>query len=510
MTQRGIQKDISKQLFEALDRIEKLENKLDEAYTTIKQMKKDFSKKEKQYSKKISILEKENKNLRQVIDKKDNEIKDLKGEILRLRTNNKKDSTNSSKPSSTDGYKKAVTNRREKSNQKPGKPKGSKSTNLSKEKLEQFINSGDVEYKIIDVNKNKKNKNEKFIVAKVLDIKIVKQITEYRYYPNENGSYNIPEYHNRPIQYGDNLKGICACLNNQIYNSTDAIVEFISNITNGGVSISKSTIIRWNDELFLELNPEIDYIDACLMEAYFLDCDDSSFKIDGKSYNDLCVCDSKHTRLVVSEKKDHDSWKEKTILSKYKGIIIKDGTDVFNGFGIFLSQCLSHILRYIKGVYDFVDHAGAKKMAEFLKKCIHDRNNMIKEGLKSFGDNELKALYLEFNNIFKEWKKEWMKSDKATNPVYEDERKLLARFEDENERQQILYFLEDFNVPATNSQAEVDQRGVKIKQKIGKFRSVGGAKTHLAIKSCILTYKKNGINVMEAIKSAYRKNPVII
>ena len=103
-----------------------------------------------------------------------------------------------------------------------------------------------------------------------------------------------------------------------------------------------------------------------------------------------------------------------------------------------------------------------------------------------------------------------MKSSKDKNPVYEEERKLLARFEDEDEKEQILYFLHDFNVPATNSQAEVDQRGAKIKQKIGKFRSVESAKEYAIIKSCILTYKKNGVNVMDAIKSAFDGIPVKI
>ena len=58
-----------------------------------------------------------------------------------------------------------------------------------------------------------------------------------------------------------------------------------------------------------------------------MNCDDSTIKINGTGYNDLCVCNDKYTRLWVSEKKDRDSWKDMTILSDYKGIIVKDGTD---------------------------------------------------------------------------------------------------------------------------------------------------------------------------------------
>ena len=63
------------------------------------------------------------------------------------------------------------------------------------------------------------------------------------------------------------------------------------------------------------------------------------------------------------------------------------------------------------------------------------------------------------------------------------------------DREEILYFLKDFKVPSTNNAAESSLRGVKIKQKIGKFRSVDGSENYSIIKSCILTYKKNKVNV---------------
>ena len=104
----------------------------------------------------------------------------------------------------------------------------------------------------------------------------------------------------------------------------------------------------------------------------------------------MCVCNDKYTRLWVSEKKDRDSWKDITILSDYKGIIVKDGTDVFYTLALFFAQCVSHILRYLKGIYDFVDHKGAKKMADFLKKCIHERNLLIKNKVESYSEIELR------------------------------------------------------------------------------------------------------------------------
>ena len=48
----------------------------------------------------------------------------MKTELKRLKTQNKKDSSNSNKPSGTNGFKKVITNRREKSNKKQGGQKG--------------------------------------------------------------------------------------------------------------------------------------------------------------------------------------------------------------------------------------------------------------------------------------------------------------------------------------------------------------------------------------------------
>ena len=86
----------------------------------------------------------------------------------------------------------------------------------------------------------------------------------------------------------------------------------------------------------------------------------------------------------------------------------------------------------------------------------------------------------------------------TNNHLFNDELKLFNRLKYDNrqidskfrgDRDEVLYFLKDFKVPSTNNNAESSQRGVKIKQKIGKFRSIEGATDYLDIKSCMLTYK---------------------
>ena len=73
----------------------------------------------------------------------------------------------------------------------------------------------------------------------------------------------------------------------------------------------------------------------------------------------------------------------------------------------------------------------------------------------------------------------------------------------------LIYFFKDFRVPSTYNNAESSQRGVKIKQKIGKFRNVEGSDDYLKIKSCILTYKKQDKDILMDLVNAFEGKKVI-
>lgn len=73
-----------------------------------------------------------------------------------------------------------------------------------------------------------------------------------------------------------------------------------------------------------------------------------------------------------------------------------------------------------------------------------------------------------------------------------------------------LLFLRKFFVPFSNNRAESDLRGIKIKQKTGKFRSIDGANIYAVIKSCTSTYEKNNINLYQALKSIFTSEPILI
>ena len=455
------------------------------------------------------------KSLNETIEKQNKIIENQAKEILRLKSKNDKDSSNSSKPSSTNGYKKVITNRREKSNRSIGGQKNHEPHSL-KNKLEQFVNSGNIEEEIIEINKNENNKNKRYIEKVIIDIKITKTIKRYRYYMHEDGKYHIPECHNQYVQYGNNIKSIAMDLMINLPNSTDGIVQFINDISNKGITLSKGTLINWENNLKNNLSSDIQIIENGLVNSYYLNHDESQIKIDGDGHNVLCACNKEYVRLWPSKHKSREAIDKIGFLPKFNGVIVKDGTELYNKYGIFLAQCISHIQRYLKGIYDFVNHKAPKKLADFFTKYNNLRNEYINKRIERFNSNELSNIIKEYDLILDEWEKE-LRCD-TNNHMFDEELKLFTRLKYDNkkmdpkirgDRDEVLYFLKDFKVPSTNNNAESSQRGVKIKQKIGKFRSEEGANSYLIIKSCILTYKKQNLDILDSLMKGFEKVSVL-
>ena len=241
------------------------------------------------------------------IEKLENENQKLKTEVTRLKNQNKKDSSNSNKPSGTNGYKKVITNRREKSDKKQGGQEGHKGNSLGKERLEKILNKENIKInKPVEINKNEKNKNLKPYKTTVIDINIEVTATEYLYFPDENGNFNVPQKHKKHIVYGDNLKAIAMDLMYESYNSTDATRNIILSITDNSIELPKSTLINWSNEMKEKLMPEVEKIEEELLGSYYAHYDESQIRVNSKPYNEVCVSTNTHTRMWIMKSKKHE------------------------------------------------------------------------------------------------------------------------------------------------------------------------------------------------------------
>lgn len=485
MTTKGYINDFYKQF-------EELNEKLDKANNTIFNM-----------SLTIAELNENNKKLTTSLEEANKKNQELLLEIERLKNNNNKDSSNSSKPSSTNGYKKVVTNNRSKSTKKQGGQINHEGKTLTNAKIEEMIQNGEID-EIITIEENKNDKNKKLtpIIKYEYDIKIKRIVTKHIIYPNIKK--NITKY---PVTYGNNIK-ILNCILGQKYMSLDGIQNFIYDTTNNNLLTSKGSFYSWNKEIYnLLLDTEYKNIQNELMNALVLHVDESPIKINGEQYYLHNISDGKHTLQYVTKHRSQEDIDEFGFLKEYKGIIVHDHYKMYYNYGADNAECNVHVLRYLNAVTEFTNHAWSKELHDLLLEMKNRKEEYIKEG-KEYLENEeyenFKSKYLEI--LLKA--KDERKQDITTNAYKKEEINLINRLIKYCRNH--LLFLKKFFVPFSNNRAESDLRGIKIKQKTGKFRSIEGANIYAVIKSCISTYNKNGINLYKALKSIFTDNPILV
>lgn len=462
----------------------------------------EFKEYKESSSNKIILLEEENKNLGIENEK-------LKKEVNRLKSQINKDSSNSSKPSSTNGFKK-IFNSRETSNNPVGAPKGhiGHTAKLQTEN----ITPVDIKKEVCECGGKVKN-DEKYIAKQLVDIEVIVRTVEYRGYNGtcqKCGKLHKPTFPvgiNNPIQYGPTLKTVCSGLNTKNIVSLDNTVEFIEFITNNSINLSKTTPYNFAKELSVKLSPVMDNIKEKLMNSKYVNADESPINIDGETYYLHNISNENYTFQEVQKTRGIDAVEKIALLTCYLGIIISDHFLMYYNYGIDNGECNAHILRYLKGVTENTKHPWAEQFRKFLLKAKEERQNLIDKGGKEFSKQQLNNYISEYRKILSEGKRQWLE-DHNDYVASQDERRLLARLT-EYEHNHLL-FAKDFDIPFTNNMAERDIRPYKVKQKVGIFRNVIGADTYAINKSCISTYSKNNIDVFEAIKSAFKNNPVKI
>ncbi|MRR31214.1 hypothetical protein EG834_13030, partial [bacterium] len=228
------------------------------------------------------LLREEAVKMKASLEKSEEAIKLLAGRL-------NKDSSNSGKPPSTDGFKKVIHNSRKPTDRKPGGQKGHAPHGLSiSENLQKMIDSGEVPVKVVEHG----DQNLPFVSRLEIDIRTTAAVREHRFH---TGTPIPPEFVN-PVSYGPNLKTMCVYLSTVGLMSAERVAGFIEDITSGALTPAKATVLSMQKEVASHLTREIECIKGAVLSATVLHTDETPLKStqrpakDGKGYEE-----SEHT-----------------------------------------------------------------------------------------------------------------------------------------------------------------------------------------------------------------------
>lgn len=483
---------------------------------TINTMQEDHNKTVNIMQKELFDLRQENKHLKKVIKDKDNEIRVLNKRIDKLEKENtklknsfSKNSSNSSKPSSTDGFHKIVHGLRKKSSNPVGGQKNHVGSTLTKEKIDNIINSNNsnnVIYKkeILFVNNKKLNGIKKFKIDTELSV----VITEYNLVYDKNAS-NLPKDLKNNATYGNNLKSFITLLNVEhavpVQRTSDIIKELTGNVLN----ISTGTIQNCIYELKSKVKPAITSIKNFLLRSEVNHKDETMLFCNGTPRWFHVFSNENATYYYYHKSRENIADIEKGLLTIFTGTLIHDHMKGLYKFQSDDAECNAHILRYLTFTIEKYNRKWAKNLLYLLLKIKNEVKEEMEKGNNSLRTEDILKYEDEYSRIIEEGEKEFKNDTNPHKDYNGEDMKLLRRLKKYKENH--LVFMYDFRIPFDNNLAERDLRMIKVKKKIsGGFRSDKGGEAYTAIKTYLSTMRKQGNNLYESIRLAFEKTPILI
>jgi len=442
-------------------------------------------------------------------------ISALEDKIAVLEGRLKKDSSNSSKPPSSDGFKKPQTfSMREKSGRKPGGQVGHTGRTIKV----------DTEYKkVIDRKEGvcaccggSIEFGDRYQCKSVVDIRITLTVTEEHAYSGKCRECGEPfqaafsDRFTAPIKYGENISALVVMLNEYGNVPDKKTAEIISSICGNKISMSPGTVVNIRTELADTLGGEVKKIRQWLTESGILNVDETGVRVGGKLNWVNIFSNDQYTLFEHSIKRGAHCNDKEGILAFFTGILVHDHFKAYyKNKAATHSECNEHILRYLKAVIEIQDHKWAKRMTEFLLAAIKLKDEHIASGKKALTMDELEWQEREYISILDEGNKEYQSAIEGKTNIrrFREERCLLVRLREYKDEH--LRFLSDFNVPFGNHAAEQGAHFMKNKTRVsGGFRSGQGADNHMVIASVIASAKKQNKNIFSLIRKSFEGQPL--
>ena len=426
-----------------------------------------------------------------------------------------KNSKNSSKPPSTDGYNKPKPKSlREKSGKLPGAQNGHKGSGFK------LTREPDV---IKKYHPEKCTRCELFGKCNActisesrydVDIQVTTVITEHQVLscncPFENSELitgEFPKGITGSKQYGENIKALAVSLYTSGVVSYNRIHLILSSAF--GISISVGAIYSMVNSIGIELKDTVEKIRCKVSELPVAHFDETGLRVEEKLHWVHSASNDKYTYMTVEAKRGGEGMESSGVLPSFEGIAVHDfWSPYFKFINIQHSVCNAHLLRELNGVIENdPNQLWAKELIELLLQMKEAKETKLIKDIIELSPTEIQYFNSKYDEILKKAVELNPIAPKIPNKRGRQKkgkiRSLIDRFI--NHKGEVCLFMNNFNVPFDNNQAERDIRMLKVKQKVsGSFRTKDGADVFTTIMSYLGTATKHGINPFIAIKAGIK------
>jgi len=461
-------------------------------------------------------------SLQQSFDAQTALITQLNQTIQELKEQLNKNSKNSSKPPSSDGFKKpAPKSLRKPSGKMVGGQEGHQGTYLAvlsdPDEVVKHMPSaceGCPHYKMC--------KGTACVAERrhVIDAVVTVNVVEHQLLEipicmlhGDTRKGNFPSDVKANVQYGENLQALSVALNTVGAVSVKRTHEILSGVFN--IPLATGTVSNMVKRCADAVSETVKRIKHKVADSGLGHFDETGTRVDKKLWwvHDASNCE--FTYLDISPKRGYIGMEQCGVLPLFHGIAMHDcWTSYWSYEDCQHAVCCAHLLRELTGIVE--NHPEQKWASAFIDLLTEMKK--VKDKAVEAGKETLS--YYHYHKFDKRYD-ELIKQAREENPLpvttgkkrgRKKKGKILALVERlDNYKESVCLFIHNFMVPFDNNQAERDLRMIKVKTKVsGCFRSEEGARDYLKIMSYVGTAHKQGHNAYNAIRNAISGCPDFI
>ena len=298
----------------------------------------------------------------------------------------------------------------------------------------------------------------------------------------------------QPVQYGPRFLGLVTYLHGVHLLPFARCAEVMRDVT--GASFSPGSLANALQTAHSLLEAFASQTKEALSHASVLHADETGTRVAGKLHWFHVRCSPRLSFLFRHERRGGVAADD---LTTFGGTLSCDFWSTYVKLSCKHAYCGAHILRELTFQSEVKQQGWAKKLIAVLEAAVSAchiarQTGAEGKGLANRGDFEAEYDRLVAAGLRENPPPLVGKASKAVN--------LLERLE--AYKPSCLRFLSNLAVPFTNNQAEQDLRMLKVKGKIsGGFRTCQGADQYCRLRSYVATCRKQGLTLLECCQSIF-------
>jgi transposase len=464
----------------------------------------------------IELLRAEIAELRALVEEQRAAIEELRNENAELKARLSQNSSNSSRPPSSDGYAKPTRQQRRSAGRKAGKQPGAGGSNLARVAdpdevvMHEPSDCSDCGLSLDGADIVDEEVRQVFDLPRRKVIVREHRARRRRCLCGHETKAPFPPEAINVTCYGPKVRALAVYLVCGHHLPFERAALVMSDIC--GLSISVGSVVNMVKEAAVGLDGFAIAVREALRSERVVHFDETGARVSGKLFWVHSASTDELTAYIVHGNRGGKAMddmgllaltnKDGNVIWSFDGIAMHDGWRSYRSYDVVHALCNAHHIRELRAAGVVWDQNWALQMIELLCSAKKSVESAKQQGFDCLDASTYHGILSRYGKLVQQGfdgnpKRARRKQSKTYN--------LLIRLDEH--REDVLRFASDFDAPFDNNQAERDIRMVKLQQKIsGCWRTFHGAEYFLRVREYLSTARKQGQQAFDVLVALFEDN----